>query len=184
MKLEKEAMSDVGMLPDTPAALAREWRSFDRDSSALGALASLGWVVLAAIVSTLAVLFIMLFLEKLTERGWHDSDPAIARPAGGIDRLAARTIRHILRAVALLIAVLTFAWIWIDAIELTAAEAARAMPSAAAAAGTLLVAYIAWELARLAIDRHLQDVGGGPKRPGAADAMTTTQALPPPSRVA
>ena len=126
-----------------------------------------------AVVSTLAVLFVLLFLEKLTERGWHDSDPAIARPAGGIDRLAARTIHHILRAVALLIAVLTLAWIWIDAIELTAAEAARAMQSAAAAAGTLLVAYIAWELARLAIDRHLQDVGGGPKLPGADDEDET-----------
>jgi small-conductance mechanosensitive channel len=33
----------------------------------------------------------------------------------------------------------------------------------------LLVAYIAWELARLAIDRHLQDVGGGPKLPGTDD---------------
>jgi moderate conductance mechanosensitive channel len=126
-----------------------------------------------AVVSTLAVLFVLLFLEKLTERGWHDSDPAIARPAGGIDRLAARTIHHILRSVALLIAVLTLAWIWIDAIELTAAEAARAMQSAAAAAGTLLVAYIAWELARLAIDRHLQDVGGGPRLPGADDEDET-----------
>jgi small-conductance mechanosensitive channel len=126
-----------------------------------------------AVVSTLAVLFVLLFLEKLTERGWHDSGPAIARPAGGVDRLAARTFHHILRAVALLIAALTLAWIWIDAIELTATEAARAMQSAAAAAGTLLVAYIAWELARLAIDRHLQDVGGGPKLPGADDEDET-----------
>ncbi|HEY8873630.1 MAG TPA: hypothetical protein VIM52_11410, partial [Stellaceae bacterium] len=48
MKLEKEAMSDVSMLPDTPAALAREWRSFDRDGSTLGAIFAFGWVVLAA----------------------------------------------------------------------------------------------------------------------------------------
>ena len=34
MRLEHEAMSDVSMLPDTPSALAREWRSFDRDGSA------------------------------------------------------------------------------------------------------------------------------------------------------
>jgi small-conductance mechanosensitive channel len=122
-----------------------------------------------AVVSTVGVLFVMLFLEKLTERGWHDSGPAIARPAEGADPLAARTFHHILRAVALLIAALTLAWIWIDAIELTAAGASRAMQSATAAAGTLLVAYIAWELARLAIDRHLQDVGGGPKLPGTDD---------------
>src|ERR1700693_4336936 len=41
--LEAEAMSDVSMLPDTPSALEREWRSFDRDGSASGALANLGW---------------------------------------------------------------------------------------------------------------------------------------------
>src|SRR6266852_4175009 len=54
MKLESEVMSDVSMLPDTSAALAREWRSFDRDGSALGALVNLGWVVLAAGVALLA----------------------------------------------------------------------------------------------------------------------------------
>jgi hypothetical protein len=54
MKLESEAMSDVSMLPDTPAALAREWRSFDRDGSALGALVNLGWIVLAAAIALLA----------------------------------------------------------------------------------------------------------------------------------
>src|SRR5213596_3375757 len=48
MKLESEAMSDVSMLPDTSAALAREWRSFDKNGSALGALINFGWVALAA----------------------------------------------------------------------------------------------------------------------------------------
>src|SRR5229473_2431767 len=38
MKLESEAMSDVSMLPDTTDALAREWRSFDKNGSARGAL--------------------------------------------------------------------------------------------------------------------------------------------------
>src|SRR3982074_155655 len=46
--LEREAMSDISMLPDTPSALAREWRSFDRDGSALGALIGAGWGGLAA----------------------------------------------------------------------------------------------------------------------------------------
>ena len=61
MQLESEAMSDVSMLPDTPAALAREWRSFDRNGSALGALVNLGWVVLAACIA--------LFAEKAVARG-------------------------------------------------------------------------------------------------------------------
>ncbi|HYU12314.1 MAG TPA: hypothetical protein VEK82_07055, partial [Stellaceae bacterium] len=60
MRLEREAASDLSMLPDTPSALAREWRSFDRDGSATGALINLGWVVLAAGVALLA--------EKLA--GW------------------------------------------------------------------------------------------------------------------
>ena len=30
IKLEDEAIDDIHMLPETPAAIAREWRSFDR----------------------------------------------------------------------------------------------------------------------------------------------------------
>src|SRR6202045_2530876 len=59
--LEREAMSDISMLPDTPSALEREWRSFDREGSAIGALIGVGWVVLAACVA--------LFVEKLVARG-------------------------------------------------------------------------------------------------------------------
>jgi small-conductance mechanosensitive channel len=40
------------------------------------------------------------------------------------------------------------------------------MNSTAIAVGTLFVAFLVWELARLAIDRHLQDVATGPKMPG------------------
>ena len=36
MRLEHEAGSDLSMLPDTPSALEREWRSFDRDGSEIG----------------------------------------------------------------------------------------------------------------------------------------------------
>src|SRR6266702_486741 len=54
MKLEAEAMSDVSMLPDTTDALAREWRSFDKNGSALGALINFGWVVLAGCIALLA----------------------------------------------------------------------------------------------------------------------------------
>src|SRR5260221_13508128 len=38
VQLETEAISDVSMLPDTPSALEREWRAFDRNGSASGAL--------------------------------------------------------------------------------------------------------------------------------------------------
>lgn len=33
IKLEDEAIDDVHVLPETPGALAREWRSFDRQGS-------------------------------------------------------------------------------------------------------------------------------------------------------
>src|SRR5260370_29343313 len=54
MRLEHEAGSDISMLPDTPSALAREWRSFDRNGSAIGALVNLCLVILAACVALLA----------------------------------------------------------------------------------------------------------------------------------
>src|SRR5439155_10537390 len=54
IKLEREAMADVTMLPDTWDAIVREWRSFDRAGSSLGALINLGWVVLAACIALAA----------------------------------------------------------------------------------------------------------------------------------
>jgi small-conductance mechanosensitive channel len=117
-----------------------------------------------ALVSTLAVFFVVLVLEKLTERAWHDS--VSVSPSAGDDRLVARSFHNILRALVLLVAVVVLAWIWTDAIELAAADAARVMNSTAIAVGTLFIAFLVWELARLAIDRHLQDVATGPKMPG------------------
>ena len=117
-----------------------------------------------ALVSTLAVFFVVLVLEKLTERAWHDS--VSVSPSAGDDRLVARSFHNILRALVLLVAALVLAWIWTDAIELAAADVARVMNSTAIAVGTLFVAFLVWELARLAIDRHLQDVASGPKMPG------------------
>ncbi|HVB18212.1 MAG TPA: mechanosensitive ion channel family protein, partial [Stellaceae bacterium] len=58
-------------------------------------------------------------------------------------------------------------WVWIDAIELPVAQADRARQSAWSALVTLFVAYLVWELGRLAIEQHLQDVGRGPRLPGA-----------------
>ena len=54
MSLEREAMSDISMLPDTPGALVRQWRSFDRDGSATGALVNIGWMAVAACLAVLA----------------------------------------------------------------------------------------------------------------------------------
>jgi len=54
IQLEDEAINDVHMLPETPGTLAREWRSFDRQGSALGALVNLGWVAIAACLALLA----------------------------------------------------------------------------------------------------------------------------------
>src|SRR5215471_16084624 len=54
IRLEDEAIDDIHMLPETPGALAREWRSFDRQGSALGALINLGWVALAGCLALLA----------------------------------------------------------------------------------------------------------------------------------
>lgn len=120
-------------------------------------------------VSTLGVLLVLLVLERLTERGWRDALPAGGGAAGAVERLVAHSLHRVLRAVVLLIAAMTLAWIWIEAIPLPASEAARAMSSTAAAAGMLFVAYLAWELTRLGIDRHLQNVAGGPRLPGGDD---------------
>jgi small-conductance mechanosensitive channel len=126
-----------------------------------------------AIVTTLGVLMVLLVVERMTERGWHDAEPTVDSTAGAADRLVAQGCHRILRAIVLLVAAITLTWIWIDAVELPAAEAARAMQSSVAALLTLFVAIIAWELARLGIDRHLQNVGGGPRLPGTDDEDET-----------
>jgi small-conductance mechanosensitive channel len=117
-----------------------------------------------AAISTIGILFVVVVLDRLTERAWHGSE-ALGRVT---DRLRARTVHRILRAAGLAIAATLFAWIWTGPIEMSDTAASAAMRSVMAAVGTLLVAYVAWELARLAIDRHLQETGGGgPMMPGA-----------------
>jgi small-conductance mechanosensitive channel len=161
-----------GLIGALRAAIARAWQ-------AIGLTIVIGLFVLFvfglslgllsyfhAIVSTLGVLMVVLVIERLTERGWHDSDPAIGSAAGTVDRLVAQGFHRILRAIVLVVAAMTLAWVWIDAVELPAAGAARAMQSSVGALLTLFVAYIAWELARLGIDRHLQNVAAGPRLPG------------------
>jgi small-conductance mechanosensitive channel len=122
-----------------------------------------------AIVTTVGVLIVVLVIERMTERGWHESDPAVASTAGTMDRLVAQGCHRVLRATVLLVAGITLTWVWIDALELPAADAARAIQSSVGALVTLFVAYIAWEMARLGIDRHLQNVSTGPRLPGTDD---------------
>jgi moderate conductance mechanosensitive channel len=119
-------------------------------------------------ISTVGVLFALLVFERLTERGWHDANPDTDRSPEA-DQLVARSMHRILRMLVAMSGVLALVWIWTEAIELPAAEENRAMHSATAALATLLVAYVAWVISRLMIDRHLQGVGAGPRLPGASD---------------
>ena len=73
----------------------------------------------------------------------------------------------------LAVAVMTVAWLWVNAVEMSGPNFARAMYSAGTAIGSLFVAYVLWEVTRLAIDRHLHTTVTGPKLPGDDDEETT-----------
>jgi len=121
------------------------------------------------VTSSVAVLFVLLVLERLINRGWHEADQAVDYRWAGTDTLVARSMHRILQVLVPLMAVLALVWIWLDAIELPEAQETRALHSTMAALATLLIAYVAWVLCQLAIDRNLQGVGAGPKLPGADD---------------
>ncbi|HTV89550.1 MAG TPA: mechanosensitive ion channel domain-containing protein [Stellaceae bacterium] len=121
------------------------------------------------VTSTLGLWLVLLVLERLTELGWRNSERAEANSASPADRLVGRSLKRILRAAALLVAAVLLGWIWSDAMRLHPGAAGRAMRATIAATATLFIAYVAWELIRVAIDRHLQSVGAGPKLPGASD---------------
>lgn len=120
------------------------------------------------VTSTLGLFLVMNVLERLTEIGWRNSERAAANAESQADRLVGRSLQRILRAAALLLAAVLLGWIWTDALQFHPGAAGRAMRATIAASLTLFVAYVAWELIRLAIDRHLQGVLTGPKLPGAA----------------
>ena len=117
-----------------------------------------------AVVSTLGVLFVVIVLERLTERVWHDP-----RERQGAHELAVRSFHRLLRAIGLAVAALVLASVWTSAIEMSPGAVETARRSMTAAVVTLLIAFVAWELVRLAIDRHLEDIGGGPTLPGDDD---------------
>jgi small-conductance mechanosensitive channel len=112
-----------------------------------------------AISSTLGVLFVVLVLERLTERAWPPVKPLPGRMLG-MAELRSRAVQRIVWAVGLVIAALTLTWIWSDAIEMTRESAHTAMRTVSAAVWTLFVAYILWQVARLAIDHQLQGANG------------------------
>jgi small-conductance mechanosensitive channel len=119
--------------------------------------------------STVAVLFVLLVLGRLIDKGWYRADQAVDYRWAGTDTLVAYSMHRILQVLLPLLAVLALVWIWLDAIELPEPQATRALHSTMAALATLLIAYVAWVLCQLAIDRNLQDVGTGPRLPGADD---------------
>lgn len=118
-----------------------------------------------AVVSTLGVLFVVIVLERLTERVWQDSEEL----RQSAHSLATRSFHRVLRGIGLAIAALVLAAVWSSAIEMSPEATEMATRSMTAAVVTLFVAFVAWELVRLAIDRHLQDVGAGPSLPGDDD---------------
>ncbi|MBO0738106.1 MAG: mechanosensitive ion channel [Alphaproteobacteria bacterium] len=118
------------------------------------------------VTSTVAVLFVLLVLERLIDRGWHEVDQPVDYRRAGTDTLMAYSIHRILQVLVPLMAALGLVWIWLGAIELPEAQQTRALHSTMAALATLLIAYVAWVLCQLAIDRNLQGVGTGPKLPG------------------
>jgi small-conductance mechanosensitive channel len=120
-----------------------------------------------AVSSTLGVLFVVLVIERLTERAWLPSRPL---PGRSLDfgEMRARTVHHIVIAIGLVVAALFLTRIWSEAVEMTRETAHAAMGSVSAAVWTLFGAYIVWQVVRLAIDRHLQGTGGT-ALPGEAD---------------
>jgi hypothetical protein len=111
----------------------------------------------------------------LTE--WDCRDDALAaNPADGGHALTRLTAARILRAIAVLIAVLLLGDIWAGTIEMSASAEQTVMRSVSTAAGTLFIAYVLWELVRFAIDRHLQTGGSGVALPSADDDEETAPA--------
>ncbi len=49
------------------------------------------------------VLLVLLVLERLTERGWHDAEPSIGGPANAVERLVAQSFHRVLRALVVFV---------------------------------------------------------------------------------
>src|SRR5215216_4303805 len=168
--------SSTGLFGAFRAAVARAWLAIGM-TAVLGLLLffwfglSLGRVwCCGAAVNTLAVLLVLLVLERLADRAGRDEAPTRGQHGHELDRrLVARSLQRILRASVPAAAVLALAWIWVEAIEMSHERAGHVMMSIGTAIGTVFVAFLLWELARLAVDRHMPAVAGGPRLPGDDD---------------
>jgi len=116
-------------------------------------------------ISTVGVLFVLLVFSQLSGKVWHEAEVGGARRAGRMSELMAGSWHGILRPLVQLTVVLALVTIWVDAIELLAAEATWLLSSTTVVQSTLLIACLAWMLCRLAIDRHLRGISVGPKLP-------------------
>lgn len=119
-----------------------------------------------AVSSTLGILFVLIVLDRLTE--WDIRDEHSETSAAAVQTLTGRMIARVLRAIAMGIAVFFLADVWIDAVEMSAPGQQAVMRSVTTAVVTLFIAYLLWELIRLAIDRNLHR-SNGPGLPGDDD---------------
>ncbi len=161
-----------GMIAALRAGMARAWVAVSLTLVAgllVFFVAGLSLGILSyyhAMTSTLGILFVLLVVDRLIERVWDDGAPVNLGTPDGVARLQSRTRHRIVRAVCLSVAALGLVQIWTQAVEMSDAGAAAAMRSSMMAVGTLFIAFVAWELVRLAIDRHLH-TATGPALPGA-----------------
>jgi moderate conductance mechanosensitive channel len=120
-------------------------------------------------LTTIGLWLVLLVFERLTELGWTNSEAALAATSSQADRLVRHSLRRILLSAVVLIAAVLLAVIWTHAMRLHSGLASRTLRATLAATSTLFIAYVLWELARIAIDRHLLGASTGPKMPGAAE---------------
>ena len=66
--VETEIVGDVKMAPEIPGAVAREWRSLDREGSASWMLVDIGWVAVAALVALFAEMGVARGLSRRPRR--------------------------------------------------------------------------------------------------------------------
>lgn len=166
----------VGVVPAVRRAVASAWLPIS-----LGLFAGLMVIYVAglslnllsyyhAVTQTLGMLFLLIVVDRLTERAWSNDEVLVLTRNVGVAELQARAAHRIVRAIVLVAIAWVLVSIWIDVIDTSTAVAAMATRSAAAALGTLFIAFVAWELVRLAIDRHLVTQNVGSALPADDDA--------------
>ena len=120
-----------------------------------------------AVSSTLGVLFVVLVLDRLVDRVCFRDEAAFATGRAETQSLGALSMNRIVRVLIAVIGAVLLASIWIGTLEPSTTAKSLQMSSVDFAIATLLVAFVVWELIRLAIDRNLQGVPAGPGLPGA-----------------